>query len=140
MAEDNEDPANDMCPPGGHLRDPHSASCTSAAARRVALIGTLATRQIRQGYIQWDREMQLHVRKLHAYLPEAMQRDTIHRIQSQRAPHALALLCKLEAARLKKQADALRDTETRRRATEIRDALSDKKRGGSRRTHHRAPC
>ena len=73
--------------------------------------------------------MPLHVRKLHAYLPAAMQRDTAHRIQSQRAPHALALLCKLEAARLKKQADALRDTERRRRATEIRDALSDKKRG-----------
>ena len=129
IAEDTEDPANATCPPGGHLRDPHSASCTSAAARRVALIGTLATRQIRQGYIQWDREMPHHVRKLHAYLPAAMQRDTVHRIQSQRAPHALALLCKSEAARLKTQADALRETERRNRASEIRDALSDKKRG-----------
>ena len=75
--------------------------------------------------------MQLHVRKLHAYLPATLQRDTVHRIQSQRAPHALALLCKLEAARLKKQADALRETERRNRANEIRDALSEKTRLGA---------
>ena len=58
-----------------------------------------------------------------------MQRDTAHRIQPQRAPHTLALLCKLEAALLQKQAINLRETERRNRAKEIRDALSDKKRG-----------
>ena len=58
-----------------------------------------------------------------------MQRDIVHRIQSQRAPHTLALLCKLEAARLQKQAINLREMERRNRAREIRDALSDKKRG-----------
>ena len=44
-------------------------------------------------------------------------------------PHTLALLCKLEAARLQKQANNLREAERRNRAREIREALSDKKRG-----------
>ena len=57
-----------------------------------------------------------------------MQRNTVHRIQAQSAPHTLALLCKLRAARLQKQANNLREAERRNRARKIREALSDKKR------------
>ena len=73
--------------------------------------------------------MKYRLRKLHAYLPEALPRDTVHRIQSQGSPHALAFLCRLKAARIHKHANGLREEERRAKASDIREALNDKKRG-----------
>ena len=44
MDADSSAPATQTCPPGGDLDNPHSASCTAAAARRVGILGTLAAR------------------------------------------------------------------------------------------------
>ena len=116
-------------PPRGRLSDPKRANCAAAAARRMSLLGTLAARQTKQDVPFWSREMRHHVRNMHAYKPEALQTDTLHRIQTQTAPHKLSLLCRLEAAHVNKRADELRDLERRAKANDIRESLQDKKRG-----------
>ncbi|WP_353239704.1 hypothetical protein, partial [Limnohabitans sp.] len=61
IAADGGSLENPLCPPGGHLRDRGSANCAAAAARRLGILATLATRQVGGGSVHWTREMRRHV-------------------------------------------------------------------------------
>ncbi len=73
--------------------------------------------------------MTKHLVQLERYAPQCLAADTLHLIKRAPTTHQLALLCRLEAARVVKAADKLRALERTERAKLVKADLNHGKRG-----------
>ena len=115
-------------PPGGDIKGPNSAGCTTYVALCTHIIADLAGRQIDQDHV-WTSEMRRQSRGLSAHAPIIMEQDTIHRIEHAPSAHRLFLICKLEASRARERAEVLRAEECRAKARADRDSFQGSKLG-----------
>ena len=109
VAADQGQQAAAGAPPGGGLSDPGSTNSAAAAGRRLHCLADLARRQIGQQSLTWTSEMQARVRGLRAHTTASLAKDMVPHIEHAKTPSKLALLGKLEAAKLKQQAKPLHD-------------------------------